>query len=332
MLRHPEADTVPDAVLDWLLCDDEPSVRYGVLVGVLDEPADSPRARRARARIARSPRAEALLAGQEKNGGFGCHPYTKWAGSHWRLLRLADLNYPPGKPAVKRAADHALAWAMSNEPRTTAGRVRRCASQEGAALFYCVRLMSGDDPRAAELAKRLARWQWPDGGWNCDRRPEADHSSFHESLLPLWGLAEYWRVTNDPEARLAMDGAAELLLCHHLFRRDHDPERSVIHPDFVRLHYPCYWHYDLLEGCRALALAGKLNDPRAAEALDLIESKRRADGTWAPDRVYWRPPHVKSRSAREVVEWARRGQPDRFLTLNALRVLKTAGRLGRPDD
>jgi hypothetical protein len=175
----------------------------------------------------------------------------------------------------------------------------------------------------------LLAWQWPDGGWNCDRRPEADHSSFHESLLPLRGLAEYWRATRSRTAKSAASRAAELVLCHHLFRRDHDPKRPVIHPDFVRLRYPSYWRYDLLDTCRALALIGRLDDPRAAEALDLIESKRRADGTWAPEVRYWRPPTAPTGpTGREVeaVAWSAVGRPDRFLTLNALRVLRAAGR------
>ena len=316
-----------ESVLEWLLSDEEPAVRYGTLVDLLGEPEDSPRARRARGAIRRSARAKALLDGQEEDGGFGCHPYSKWRGAHWRLLRLADLNYPPGGRGVKRAIEDALPWALSHKPTVIAGRPRRCASQQGAAVFYCVRLGFGEDPRVRTLADRLMEWQWGDGGWNCDKRAEADHSSFHESWLPLLGLAEYWRMTKDEEVKTAVDRAAELLLCHHLFRRDHDAERRVIDPDFARLHYPAYWHYDLLGGLRALAAAGRLDDPRAAEALDLLQSKEHDDGKWAPEHRYWRPPTSKAGSGVEVVKWARKGEACRFLTLNALRVLRAAGRV-----
>lgn len=68
-------------------------------------------------------------------------------------------------------------------------------------------------------------------------------------------------------------------------------------------------------------------DPRAAEALDLLESKRRDDGTWSTDgRRYWRRPGSEG-SDVEVVDWGG-GSPSELVTLNALRVLRCAGRNG----
>src|ERR671937_389507 len=68
------------------------------------------------------------------------------------------------------------------------GRYRRCASQQGNALRSVIALGIEDD-RVDALVERLLRWQWPDGGWNCDRKPDADTSSFHETWLPTIGLA-----------------------------------------------------------------------------------------------------------------------------------------------
>jgi hypothetical protein len=316
--------TTSSPILDWLLEPDEPSVRYGALVDLMDEPLDSPRARRARGAIRRSARAQALLAGQQADGGFGCHPYNKWGGSHWRLLRLADLDYPPRSRAIKHAIDNALPWLLSHDPPILKGRARRCGSQQGAAVLYCTRLGYGDDPRVGTLVERLLAWQWPDGGWNCDKRPEADHSSFHETWLPLWGLAEHWRLTGDDQVKAGVDRAAELLLSHRLFRRDHAADQPVIHQRFVQLLYPAYWHYQILDACRALDAAGKLTDARATEALDLIASRRRPDGTWAPEASASTMPTTKPRSGVDVVRWTRKGQPCKFLTLNAMRVLRKA--------
>ena len=69
-------------------------------------------------------------------------------------------------------------------------RVRRCASMEGLALWYLHELGLADD-RADLLASRLVGWQWPDGGWNCDRNQDARHSSFHETVTPAIGLAHF---------------------------------------------------------------------------------------------------------------------------------------------
>jgi hypothetical protein len=82
------------------------------------------------------------------------------------------------------------------------GRYRRCASQQGNALYVLTRLGIADD-RAGQLVELLLRWQWPDGGWNCDKDPRADTSSFMETLLPmrglwLYGAPRFWNFTIHP--------------------------------------------------------------------------------------------------------------------------------------
>jgi len=91
-----------------------------------------------------------------------------------------------------------------------------------------------------------------------------------------------------------------------------------------------YWHYDILQALTILHRAGKLGDPRTREAIELVESKRREDGRWRPEGYYWslkRKELAKlAVSNVEVVDWGRNG-PSEMITLNALRVLKAAGRL-----
>jgi hypothetical protein len=102
----------------------------------------------------------------------------KWQGAHWRLLSLAELGVTRAEPATIRAVNQVLDWLLDPERPApqVAGRYRTHASQEGNALLVCSRLGLGPDPRVTELASRLASWQWPDGGWNCDPRPEVTHS------------------------------------------------------------------------------------------------------------------------------------------------------------
>ena len=180
------------------------------------------------------------------------------------------------------------------------------------------------DARARQLVDSLLDSQWPDGGWNCDRNPAAHHSSFHETLHPLWGLTEHARVTGDRDATRAADRAADFFLDHRLFRSH--TTGAVADEEWLDLHHPAYWHYDVLQGLLFLARHGSIRDPPAGEALDLIEAKRRSDGTWAPEgRRYWKPPG-SSGGGVEVVDWGRSG-PNEMLTLNALRVLRAAARL-----
>jgi hypothetical protein len=102
-----------------------------------------------------------------------------------------------------------------------------------------------------------------------------------------------------------------------------------MHPKVIQLHYPPYWHYDVLVGLRALAESGHIADPRTADALDLVESKRRPDGAWSPDARHYRRPGT-AESLVEVADWVPGGGtgPSEAMTLSALLVLKAAGRLG----
>lgn len=99
----------------------------------------------------------------------------------------------------------------------------------------------------------------------------------------------------------------------------------MINPRWLDLHYPLYWHYDILHWLLLLSRVVGLTDPRVDEALDIIESKRRPDGTWREGGSYWKP-LGRTVTGVDVVDWGSR-VPNEMITLNALRVLKAAGRL-----
>jgi hypothetical protein len=316
-----------DPGVRWLLTSDDPSIRYLTLTEVLGR---SPRGRQARAaagKVLQGPKLRALLAGQRQDGGFGVHPYKKWTGAHWRLVSMVDLAIPPGEPRALAAAETVLHWlgraaADPSHAREVAGRIRRCASQEGNALRVCSRLGLAADERVGRLAERLIGWQWPDGGWNCDPSPAARHSSFNETLATARGLAEYHAATGDAASLAAASEAIELLLRHRLFRSERTGQ--VINPTWLLLRYPPYWHYGMLAALGVVGLLGRLSDPRTDEALHLLEQKRLPDGRWPVEGTYWRRVGGAETSS-EVVNWARRG-PDEMITLQALRVLRLAER------
>jgi hypothetical protein len=282
---------------------------------VLTRSEDEPEVVEARAAIPDGPIVRALLVGLGTDS-----PYLKWSGPYWRLISLADLRLPPGDRRVVAAADAVLSWTMAFRPTWVEGRARRCASQQGFVLGACCRL-GVTDPRLETLAARLAEWQWPDGGWNCDKRPEVERSSFHETISPLWGLGEYRRITGDHGLDHVIERAAEVFLRRRLFRSTRSGD--LMHPQFLRLRYPSYWHYDVLFGLRVLTDAGLVSDPRAADALDVVESKRRPDGRWNANGRWWRA--VGGATYPEAVDWGR-SAPNELVTLHALRVLRAAGR------
>jgi hypothetical protein len=312
--------SVTVAAVDWLLESDEPGIVAQAKRDLLDEEAPAEAAR-----VLAGPKVRALLAGQRADGGFGTHVYAKWGGAHWRLVSLVELGVPAGEPRCLAAVETVLAWLTGKGHRDRIqvidGLTRRCASQEGNALAVCCRLGLVNDPRVRLLAESLVEWQWPDGGWNCDKKASGYRSSFNESLPPMWGLHEYWAATGETEARDAAERTAELFLEHRLFRALATGE--PVRESFVTAHSPPFWHYDFFQALVVLARMGLADDPRAADGLDLLEEQRLADGRWRAGGRWWKAPGSKGSNV-EVVDWG--SGPNELLTLHALRVLGAAGR------
>jgi hypothetical protein len=308
---------------------DEPALAWKRTVGVLGKAGDSPEARRAASEVCQAPLVRTLIEMVDRKRSV----YKKWDGAHWVLAILADLGYPAGDETLRPLMEATFATWLSWEHSTRNllvldGRVRRHASQEGYAIWSSLRLGLADD-RTDELVSRLLQWQWPDGGWNCSRHPEAHISSFMETLIPLRALAAYASATGDLKARSAAEHAAEVFLTRQLFKRRRDGQ--VINPAFIRLHYPLYWHYDILFGLKVLAEAGLLGDPRCQAALDLLESKRLPQGGFPAEASYARLTRPQL-SGYSPVNWGgvSRKTPNPFVTADALYVLRMAGRMRVP--
>jgi hypothetical protein len=320
--------------VEWLLGSHEPLVRYRARTWLLGMPEVDPLVRADRAALFDGPVVATLL----DFPGPEVSPYRKWWGLHWRLVSLADFDLPiDGLPDVRQrlqaAVDRELAWIANPRHLESVKRIdglyRADASMEGNALYSASRFGHAGDARARRLVEKLLEWQWPDGGWNCDRQSSGYRSSFHESWATAIGLAT-WRDAvgrGDPlagDAGAAARRTAELLLDHRLFRTL-DGRRQV-HSAMAALHWPAYWHYDFLAGLRVLAAVdgGLLHDPRAGDALDLLHAKQLPDGRFATTHSWWQAGrHVTSPT--DVVDWGG-GGPSEVLTLQALAILKAARR------
>lgn len=321
-------------VIGRLLESDEPSIRWKVRSRVLREPEEA--LVDLRREIKDSPRVQALLSNRDESGRIfrQNETYKKWKGAHWVFAHLADIGYPTGDPELIPMRDQVQTFDFGplvtkkfhegEWPPRANGRARFCASLPGNALFSTVALGLVND-RCREFAELLIKTQWPDGGWNCDRNPDAHVSSFWETLIPLRGLIAYAQFTGDAQARQAADRATEVFLSRRLFRRISDD--GVMNPQFAQLHYPCYWRYDILFGLKVMAEGGYISDPRCANALDLLESKRLPDGGWpAEERFYAVTKDLSGRG--ETVSWGitSKTRMNEWVTADALSVLKTSGR------
>ena len=201
---------------------------------------------------------------------------------------------------------------------------------DGNAIWYSVGL-GLEDERTRAVVDRLVDWQWPDGGWNCDKRPQATMSSFQESLIPARGLWAYGQVHGYQPALDAAQKVADLVLARRLLWRLRDD--TLIKPGWGgrpdRIHYPIQF-YDVLFVLHVMAELGRIGDPRCADALALLESKRLPDGGFpleepnaaTADRVA---------SRHSYAEWGPSGQrqSNPLVSLTALGVLQANTQRGR---
>lgn len=323
--------SLDQAALDWLLACDEPGIRLRVRRELRNEAVSDSAFEDA----AHGPKASALLAGLGPHGA----PGNGWGGAAvWRCLALLDLGVPGDGPRLRAAADYVIARVLrrpqhQGRPTVVNGLHRFCANVEGHALIIGSRIgLVPGDPRLERLANALIDWQWPDGGWNCHRNARR-RSTFHESLPAARGLHEYATATGDSRAAAASRRTAELFLQHRLIyslgtgtpsrRQLHPPTAGeIINDRWAKLSYPSYWHYDFFACLRFLVDLGLTRDPRVADALELLRSKRRADGLWAADRQWWT---IGGRyaSKEEAVDWGQPGQPSELITFHALRILRS---------
>jgi hypothetical protein len=334
----------PDSVVRTLLESPEPAIRFRIRTGYLGEDPHSRSIRALRNEVRDSPLVASLFRRRGNDGRIRGRVYAKWQGVHWLMATLADIGYPSGDRRLHPlrdqlqehwlgerfyrdfpAASRAQAYAREGVP-VMEGRHRRCASQQANVLWSILKLGIANR-RTHDLVERLLYWQWPDGGWNCDKKPQACRSSFMESILPMRALALYGRLHDHEAAQCAATRASEVFLRRRLYLRETDG--TVIHREFTQLHYPLYWHYDILHGLKVMAECGFIRDARCRPALELLAAKRLPDGGWPAEKRYYKVSNELA-LGNDYVDWGgtstKRSNP--WVTADALYVLKAAEHIG----
>ena len=318
-----------ETIAQKLLKSSEPAIRYKTLTGVYGLSEDHTMVREAREEIRTCDRVKALLRHRTKKGEIDTHPYKKWQGAHWTLSILAELGYPGHDPSLIPLREQVLNWLFSSQRQSNIrkinGRIRQCGSIEGNAALTIMKLGMADE-RVDELIGRLVEAQWPDGGWNCDKKPEASHSSFMESWIPLRAMACYGESRKDKSIFQAIQNTSELLLSHELFKRSTDG--SVILREFLWLRYPRYWHYDILGALGALSEASRLNDARCQPALTILKDSFIPSVGYRANGRYYQLLHPDA-AGYSPVDWGagKKGKTvmNEFITVEALTILRKAG-------
>ena len=318
---------------DWLLEETDPAVRVFALCDLLALPAADARVTDAREAAMRSgmiPRILSLQA-EESYAKQASRFYTaKYGGLVWTLIVLAELGATPN-PQIRAQCEYLLenaqertegGFSQQTAVRTGGGRMSEvipCLT--GNMVWSLLRLGFDDDPRVWRGVDWLVRNMCYNDGEELQPQREP-----YRRLEICWGahtclmgvvkaLKAYGAIPvqrRTAEINAAIEEAAAIMLKHHVFKRSHDTRR-VSKPGWRRFGFPLMYQTDALEILDCLTTLG-YRDPRMAEAVALVQSKQDAQGRWHVENTY--------NSDRLLVPFEAAGQPSKWITLRAMRVLK----------
>ncbi len=311
-------------VVEWV-ADHDPALRWQVARDVLGAPETEWKP--IRALVETEGYGARLLSLQGADGqwsagaffppGFTGAQFTAegqpWTTTCWALTQLREFGLDPESARARetvRLVGENSRWDNAGQPYW-AGEVEECINGRTVAdgAYFGIDV--------APIVSRLVGETQADGGWNCERCNGSSRSSFATTINVLEGLLEFERATGGTaRSRDARKHGEEYLLARRLFRRASTGD--VADEQFLTLTYPTRWHYDVLRALdyfRAAAqLDGMAPDARLADGIELVRSKRDNSGRWPLD---WKP---RGATLFDLDDGP--GQPSRWVTLRALRVLR----------
>ncbi len=325
--------------LGWLLGSSEPNLRYLALRDLLDCPEGD--AGLAAARVAAhqgGPIAQVLAnmqpAGYWAEPGPGYLP--KYTATVWALVLLAQLGaHAAQDERIQRACAYLLDQALAPGGQfSTNGAPSGTADCLQGNLCWALLELGCTDARLEGAFEWMARSITGEGVSPQSER-DAQTRYYAGKCGPVFACGANNKLS-------CAWGAAKVMLAFSrlpLERRTPPVERAIARGveflfsvDPASAAYPCGWDTrpsgnwwkfgfpvfyvtDILQIAEALAGLGFGPDPRLAAALELIRGKQDQQGRWALEYDY---------SGKTWVEFGPKKQPNPWVTLRALRVLKRA--------
>lgn len=333
-------DQLKSDPLPWLLEPDSPGVRYLALRDLLKLSPNDPELLTAQTTAHRRGPIATILANMEPAGywaepGPGYNP--KYRASVWSIIMLAQLGATVNQDeriaqACAYLAEHAL---------TAGGHFTASGAPSGTAdclqgnLCWALLELGYNDPRLEKAFDWLARSVTGEGvAPLTDKKAAVRYYAgkcgpifacgSNNKLPCAWGgvkvmlaLGKWPPERHTPVIKRAVQQGVDFLLSA-------DPAEAAYPSGFSRkpsqnwwkFGFPIFYVTDLLQLVEALAGVGYGNDPRLVRAVTIICDKQDAQGRWALDYDY---------TGKTWVDFGPRQQPNKWVTLRALRTLKAVG-------
>lgn len=319
--------------IPWLLEDNNPSVRYFTLIDILEKAENDPEVRKTKEEIMKKGVVPKILA-KKKDEGYWENLqnfYTaKYKGTVWQIIILAELGAEEKDNRIRKAYEFILENSQDRESngfsmwvsaKTGGGRstgVIPCLT--GNLVYSLIKLGYLKDVRVQNSINWITTYQrFDDGiknppkGWPYERLGICwgKHSCHMGVVKALKALAEIPFNQRNEEVKNTIEEGVKYLLKHHIYKRSHDLGR-VSKPGWLRFGFPLMYQTDVLEILGILTRLG-YHDERIQEAIDLLISKQDNQGKWKLESTF---------NGRFQTNIEQKGKPSKWITLNALRVLK----------
>jgi hypothetical protein len=318
--------------IDWLLEINNPSVRYFTLKDILSRAKGNPDLKDAHRNIMISGIVPAILAKQNENGSWGVpedfYVRAKYKGTVWNIILLAELGADGNDERIRKTAEFILSISQDKQSGGFAyqggyeggyhSKVIPCLT--GNMVFSLIRFGYIDDPRVQQGIEWISKYQRFDDeietapkGWPYDKFKNCygKHTCHMGAVKALKALAEIPANKRTKAVKNTINQGAEYLLKHNVYKRSHDLSQ-VIKPFWLRFGFPLMWNTDAMEILGILIKLG-YHDDRMRDAIELMISKQDEQSRWKMEKSY---------NNRLLVGFEKDGKPSKWLTLNALRVLK----------
>ena len=325
---------VRENTLEWLLEDNNPSVRYLALKYLMDRRPNSSEVKAAKTKIMTEGPVPEIL-NKQKSGGYWEDAdrfyMPKFKATFWTFFLLAELSADGNDKRIQQTCNYILnhskdksSGAFSFRSGKDGGgdhdRVVPCLT--GYMLFSLIRFGYLNDPRIQEGINWMVKYQRFDDG--IERAPKGwPYSAGNRKGESCWGkhtchdgvvgclkaLSEIPKAQRSRGVRRTIEQASEHMLKHHIYRRSHDLTQ-IVNPRWIKMGFP--FRSDFLQVLLILSKLG-CQDDRMQDAIDLLLSKQNENGRWLLE---------KSHNGMLQTNIEYRVKESKWITLNALRSLK----------
>jgi hypothetical protein len=302
--------------IPWLLERENPAVRYWTLRDLLDRPTDDLDVREARAAIPDHPPVAKLLAAQKRDGYWIQRDFylPKHDGTFWTLMVLADLGLSADNHQIEQACEFMFTFQREDgafcRRRRVPGQGMVLAGHAGPCTHarivrFLIQFGYGADVRTRAAVGWLLGAQHEDGMWDCN--PSRRYGCLRASLDALRVAALDEEAAAHPAMLRGGEAVYGLLM-------EQGMSKYHVGLPWTALEYP-YFGYGLIPTLDALLRLGySPKQPKIARALNHLLSRQLPGGGWPLDERPYRLPF----------DVGQPGEPNKWLTLDALRVLKAA--------